>query len=517
MAGGAEIGGDAALEAALLTPGDAADSSVSPWRWWILATYSMLAAMQGLTWSVPGTLEPTFLAVYGEQGAGAPTSGVAGMTGDTVQLLLNYGPIFYLVAMLPVAWSIDRHGIRAATVSGIALVLVANVMRCFANDGSALSLALVHVSFVLNAVAGPAAMAVPSKLAEDWFSPNERTTATAIAALANQTGVLFLYLLVPTLCPNPTKGDNLKLNLLLAGLSAVNALMAAIYFPSHPPRAPSASAGVSKGLEARITARSLATSWREMLRNRGYVAVVVVYSLFTGISNATGALLTANLQALGADLATAGWVGFAANIGALVVGVGASAATDLLRRSFGGGAMRVTLVLSVATSGLCFALYTTLLSGAAGSSGAAVLWATAASYCGASALLGASIPIMFDMGAELTYPQPEGSMLMLMTGAMNAVSLLALAAPAASFFVWANPSTAACGLGGAALLWLAVPLAAPRYTFDLAAAGGGGGAAGKSGSFFGDSSVGRREEEEDEEENGSGSGGRGSGGELLLN
>ena len=108
-------------------------------------------------------------------------------------------------------------------------------------------------------------------------------------------------------------------------------------------------------------------------------------------------------------------------------------------------------------------------------------------------------------------------MLMLMTGAMNAVSLLALAAPAASFFVWANPSTAACGLGGAALLWLAVPLAAPRYTFDLAAAGGGGGAAGKSGSFFGDSSVGRREEEDDEEENGSGSGGRGSGGELLLN
>jgi FLVCR family MFS transporter len=484
---------DPALGEQLLAPkggGAAAAATVSPWRYYILATYSLLAALQGLTWSVPGTLQPTFAAVYG-------------MDQDTVQLLLNYGPIFYIVAMLPVAWSIDRQGIRAATVSGIALVVAANVMRCFANDGSLLSLALVHLSFILNAVAGPAAMAVPSKLAEDWFSPTERTTATAVAALANQSGVVFLYLLVPTVAPNADPADNLRLNLILAGFSVLNALMCALYFPSHPPRAPSASAGVSKGNEAGITAAGLVRACRALLANRGYVAIVAVYALFVGCSNATGALLTGNLQALGADLTTAGWIGFSANLASLVIGVGISSATDRLKRALGGGALKGALVASVAGAGACFVAYTVLLTGAAGAS-ATVLWATAVAYVGASALLGAAIPIMFDLGAELTFPIPEGTMLMFATGAMNAVSLVVLAAPASSFFLWANPATAVCGLGGGLLLLLAVPHSAPRLEYDLAAGGEGGGGAARadsSGSFLGDSDVGgEREGDGDDEE-----------------
>ena len=145
--------GSAVASSAFASDATAAVVPPSPWRYWILATYSMLAAMQGLTWSVPGTLAPTFLDVYG-------------MDQDTVQLLLNYGPIFYVLCMLPVMYALDRYGIRLATTSGLALVLVANVMRCFASDASELSVAIVHISFILNASAGPAAMAVPSKLAE---------------------------------------------------------------------------------------------------------------------------------------------------------------------------------------------------------------------------------------------------------------------------------------------------------------------------------------------------------------
>ena len=77
---------------------------------------------------------------------------------------------------------------------------------------------------------------------------------------------------------------------------------------------------------------------------------------------------------------------------------------------------------------------------------------------------------MFNISAELTYPQPEGAMLSLITGLMNAATLLVLAAPAASFFLWANPATAASGLLGALLLWATVPSRAPRFEFDVSAA-----------------------------------------------
>ena len=427
----------------------------SPWRWWVLATYSLMAANQGLTWSVPGTLTPTYLAVYG-------------MSQDTVQLLLNYGTIFFLAAMLPVMYMIDRFGIRLATMCGVALVLAANALRCFANDSGLTSVALVHVSFILNAIAGPAAMAVPSKLAEDWFSPTERTTATAVAALANQTGVLLLYFFVPTLCPDPTVADNFKLNALLLAISLLNAAMAAAYFPSHPPAAPSASAGVSLRNEALVTARGLAAAWRAMLANRGYVAILVTYSLYVGVSNCTSALLTANLATVGADQATAGWIGFAANLAALLVGLSFGALTDMLKRRSRAALKRV-LVACTAGSGVAFSLYYLLVSGTVRGGGGGLLWAVATVYVAACALLGASIPIMFDLSAEITYPQPEGAMLMLLTGGMNAVGIVVLAAPASSFFLWANPTTAAVGLLGAAMLAAFVPSAAPRFEFDASA------------------------------------------------
>ncbi len=127
---------------------------------------------------------------------------VYGISDDTNHLLLNYGPIMFLTFALPFMWSIDKHGIRIATFISVVLVFLSNSMRLFANDASFLSLFLVHTSFILNAITGPPAMALPSKLAETWFAPEERTQATAIASLGNQAGAVFLYLAIPYLCPD---------------------------------------------------------------------------------------------------------------------------------------------------------------------------------------------------------------------------------------------------------------------------------------------------------------------------
>ena len=139
-----------------------------------------------------------------------------------MQLFLNYGPIFYLACAIPVMAHMDRHGIRSTVLSGLALVVASCVLRLFANDASTASLVLLHASFILNAAAGPAAMAVPSKLAEDWFPPAQRTTACAVAALGNQTGALVLYLLIAAAFPNPTRPDNFALNACLAALALAN-------------------------------------------------------------------------------------------------------------------------------------------------------------------------------------------------------------------------------------------------------------------------------------------------------
>ena len=103
---------------------------------------------------------------------------------DTNHLLLNYGPIFYVLFAIPFMWLIDRHGCRAPTHISIWLVALCNGMRLFANDASALSLVLIHVSFILNAIAGPVAMALPTKLAEDWHVTSCLRTSWKIILLA---------------------------------------------------------------------------------------------------------------------------------------------------------------------------------------------------------------------------------------------------------------------------------------------------------------------------------------------
>lgn len=46
------------------------------------------------------------------------------------------------------------------------------------------------------------AMAVPTTLAEVWFPPEERTQATAVSALGNQSGTVLLSIIVPLVCPD---------------------------------------------------------------------------------------------------------------------------------------------------------------------------------------------------------------------------------------------------------------------------------------------------------------------------
>jgi len=428
----------------------------TPWRWYVLTTYTFMAAMQGMTWAVPGVVQPTMQAVYG-------------VSADTVQLLLNYGPVFYLLFAVPTAWGIDRFGIRGSTWVGIILVLIANVMRLGANDASTLSVVLVHLSFVLNAIAGPMAMGIPSKLAEEWFPPLERTTATAIAALGNQSGTVVLYVLVPVLCPDTTASDILHLNAFLAGLSILNALMAFAYLPNHPPTPPSASAAMSRreGEEVGVTLASLARAMRSMLCNGPYMAILTAYSLVLGMANTVGALITANLMQVGGNQAIAGWVGFGGNLGSLVVGVTVAALTDRLKAR--SGALKAVLVGSTTLAGLSFGLYAVCLSGAMASvlpTGPGLLTLTAFAYAASSIFTGVAIPLYFDLAAELTYPLPEGTMLMGMTTVMNFASMVVLFAPASTFFSWANWATTAVTLLSAVLLAVVLPTNAPRFEFD---------------------------------------------------
>lgn len=454
-------------------------------RYHVLLTYTLMSALQGMIWTLPGALTNTYESVYG-------------LSGDTISLLLNYGPILYLVVLVPVSLHLDRHGIRGQTLLAIALVCVANALRLFANDASPASVALLHVSFILNASAGPAAMGIPSKLAADWFPPEERTLACAIAALGNSSGALILYLAIAAAFPNPTRADNFGLNVFLAVLSAINGVAAVLYFPSHPVEAPSASAALAAGAASSVTLSALTRAIGRLMRNGSYLAIFAAYALSTGEFNCVNSLLPQAIGNLGEanPQGVAGWVSFASNAAAVVTGVVVARLTGA-KMAADAGAQKRVLVGSLATVGVFVLAFAIALAPGVVAPGSAGIALVATFYVAAGAAQGAAIPLLFEVAAEHTgaallsrtasaddggekgegddevHPTiPVGSMLMLLTAASNLVSLVALLMPNASFFSWATWAGAAIFLGGAALLAAVLPASSPRYEFDIAAGDG---------------------------------------------
>ena len=54
---------------------------------------------------------------------------------------------------------------------------------------------LIHFGQFLNGLAGPIAMGAPPTISAEWFPPEQRTTATAIATVTNTLGLAVSFLL----------------------------------------------------------------------------------------------------------------------------------------------------------------------------------------------------------------------------------------------------------------------------------------------------------------------------------
>jgi hypothetical protein len=439
-------------------------TSTSSWRWWILSTYTLNATMQTAVWALPGIIPSTLGKVYG-------------IDDGTNHMLLNYGPITYLTFAVFFSWSIDKHGCRVATAISVFLVLASCLSRVFANDSSPLSLFLLHLSFILNGTAGPVAMALPSKLASEWFLPEERTTATAIATLGNQAGVVFLFIAVPFVCPDNAATlrdvaikENFSLNVGLAALSVLNVIMFCVYFPARPPVPPSLSAGAAQSGESAISFRSLLADGYKLFQSVPYVVILLSYAFTSGFGNDAGSLLASNLGPLdGNDQSVSGWVGAIGNGGGMFVGLWLAYASDKFKAQQ--GLLKRILVGTLVVCGCAYLFFAMCLADVVPVSrwGTAGLNIAITGYVIATVLANAAVPLMFDIMAEQSFGiAPIGTSLMIMTYVSNLISLVGFVAPPQSLFSWLNWTVAGVVLFSAVAVQLLLPKTLPKFEFDAA-------------------------------------------------
>ena len=183
-----------------------------------------------------------------------------------------------------------------------------------------LQLILAHVGAVLIGIAGPIVMAAPTALSAAWFPPDQRTTATAVAQVANGLGNGVSYLIGSLMVPDndiavslsaaAKKGSNHKDSpsvadvqiriqwyMIVLSIPAVLLFVAlVVYFPSRPTLPPSYSA--SDSAERTPFFKSLV----EFLKNKNAMTCFVALSLSNGVQGCWAGLLTLNFEPLGEGL-----------------------------------------------------------------------------------------------------------------------------------------------------------------------------------------------------------------------
>lgn len=391
----------------------------TPIRWWVLWQVSFLSFNQSLFWI---TFSPI----------AEPTMKYYAVDNGTVLWWLNVGVVAAIVFFpLSVKLMESGSGVKRISVLSAALQAGAMISRLFAvwagQPTAKWSIVVVYVAqFTVGAV-GPLVMAVPPLLSAQWFPPKERATATAIASLANNFGsavgfILGIYTVVrPSQIP--------RLLYIHAGLAALNLVMILAHFPAKPAIPPSAAAGEQSSQSEHSgdhdgdkngsgTAAGLrgCSGILKVVTNPWLMLVAIGGGTINGVFNVWSASLVQLLQPMNYtsssghtfDQNTCGWLGFGATLALIVGGVITGAVADLPpfnRR------MKETVVTLTALTAAMMVYFTLALPNAAVHK--KIFPSSFASICVLITLsafvLGGSIPLMYELGAEMTYPVPAST------------------------------------------------------------------------------------------------------------
>jgi len=376
--------------------------------------------MQGAQWNVPGPIASSLDAFYG-------------IGPDAVQLLLNYGPIFYILTSIPFAWMMasSPRGLKQAVLAGIVLTAASAALRLACRGPDAYSVACMHASFILNAIAGPPGMAFVTQLTELWFEPSERGLATAIGVQANVVGGVLSFIAGPLMvdATSPTMRQFDAYNAIFVVACGANLLAAGVYFPEQPEHSPSLSAAFRE--RAAATRRmTLWSFWREhlaLLRNGQFMLICVCCGLMNGMSSAWTSTLSITGAPYGLDATAAGWIGAIQSVAGNFGGLIACAVVDRHRNH------KLVIMATLWPAAAALVWYALQTQGGvlpaawtAGASGTVLLWVTAAASI---SLSNSSWPVFFDSSAEEAFPVLEATSLTLLTNVYNFGALLLLAVP----------------------------------------------------------------------------------------
>ncbi|XP_034102372.1 feline leukemia virus subgroup C receptor-related protein 2 [Drosophila albomicans] len=309
--------------------------------------------------------------------------------------------ILYIPLIFPGSWFLDKVGLRITALVGIVGTCLGAWIKVFSVDPS-----LFYVSFIGQAIVALAQVCIlslPARLAAVWFGLDQVSSATSVGVFGNQLGVAVGFVLPPMLVPNSenleTVGKDLQMMFyLVAGLTSILLVLMIFFFQDKPPTPPSAAQEAAQRLEGMGEQQvSFALSLKNLLTNRNFIFLLLSYGINVGVFYAISTLLNpVVLKYYPGHEVDTGRIGLSIVLAGMLGSVVSGIVLDKTHK------FKETTLAVYALSMVGMWIFTFTLD----TGHIAVVYLTAS-------LLGffmtGYLPVGFEFGAELTFPEPEGT------------------------------------------------------------------------------------------------------------
>ncbi len=384
-------------------------------RWYLVLLFSVMAGTQGCIWNTWGPLATSANYVFG-------------WSDQTIALLINWGPISYLLGFVPFTWMMDVKGLRWASLTSAALIALGAGLRCITSSTPAATW-LVHIGQMLNGLPGPLVMGGGPVFSAAYFPVEQRSTATAILSVFGGIGITVSFIIGPLVVPERVNSTDLNSTLhngndtnhalatkdmmyLMYGefaWAALIFLLILIYFPAKPPKPPSKTAAVERV--------AYISGMKQILRNSNFWIITAVYAIPIGVFNCWSTVLPISLKPLGLNEQEAGWLAFWQGNAATVIILLTGILSDIFKRR-----MRLMIIISYFVATVFYMLYLSLF----------LKWIPYSLpllyvlYMIFGPLLTAPTVLFYELGCDVAYPVSETLANVCMTTANNIAGLIFL-------------------------------------------------------------------------------------------
>lgn len=246
----------------------------------------------------------------------APVSNTAATYFNTSETIINWlstAFLFAFVVATPLTfWTLSKHGPKMAITISACFILAGNWVKY--GGAKSNNFPAVMVGQLLIGFAQPFVLSCPTTFSDIWFSASGRTTATAIASLANPFGAALGQLITPFWVTGPADIPN---SVLWVAIIASVASIPAFFIPARPPTPP------AHNIEALLAAehpsgKSIKHEVQTLLTSLEFYLLFLPFSVYVGFFNAFSSLLNQILEPYGFSEDDAGIAGAVLIVAGLV-------------------------------------------------------------------------------------------------------------------------------------------------------------------------------------------------------